>query len=72
MNNLAQTELRTATTAAEATDDIEARLAEIAAALAARTADAPESAAVATSRALSDGMACPIDPAERAACEACQ
>jgi hypothetical protein len=46
--------------------EIEQRLAQIAAAMEAKAS------AGTTKRELPDGMACPIDPAERALCEGCQ
>ena len=47
-------------------DEVEQRLAEIAAAMQAKMAGG------AAKRELPNGMACPIDPAERALCEGCQ
>jgi hypothetical protein len=48
--------------------EVEARLAAIAAAVAERTKAAASSAP----KQYDEGMACPIDPAERALCEGCQ
>jgi hypothetical protein len=47
-------------------NEVERRLAEIAAAMSAKLSES-----IAT-RTISDGQACPIDPAERALCEGCQ
>ncbi len=53
----------------EATDEVAARLAAIAEAVAARTQGMTDNA---PARNLSEGMACPVDPAERALCDSCQ
>jgi hypothetical protein len=67
MSNQTQT---TTTTA----NDVQARLAQINAAVAARTGQAtgPNPAANAPEQAGKPNFVCPIDPAERAACDACQ
>ena len=52
----------------DSSSEVEQRLAQIAAAMKARQSGDIE----ATSNKLVDGMACPIDPAERALCEGCQ
>jgi hypothetical protein len=55
-------------TGAASANEIEARLGEISAQMAARAGEqdaAPE-------QALPEGFACPIDPAGREACDACQ
>ncbi len=53
----------------EVQDDVAARLAAIAEAVAAKTQSMNGGTAP---RKLEDGMACPIDPAERALCDSCQ
>ena len=56
-------------------NDIQARLAQINAAVAARTggqAGGPNPAANAPEQSGKPNFVCPIDPAERAACDACQ
>jgi len=55
-------------TEVENQSEVEARLAAIAAAVAERT----KSVASSAPKQYDEGMACPIDPAERAACEGCQ
>jgi hypothetical protein len=63
MNDQATTEKVNQT---ETASEVERRLAEIAAALSAKSVEnAPKEV-------LPEGFACPIDPAERAACEGCQ
>ncbi|GAC1370310.1 MAG: hypothetical protein NVSMB39_3060 [Candidatus Saccharimonadales bacterium] len=65
-----QTEVSENTETAEGQmSEVEQRLAAIAAAM--NNAQASVDTAVAK-RQLPDGMACPIDPAERALCEGCQ
>lgn len=53
----------------ERSDDVQERLQAIAAAVAARTESMNEASGA---KSYDNGMACPIDPAERAACEGCQ
>ena len=59
---------------ATATTDVAARLAQINAAVAARTQQpaGPNPAANAPAQSGKAAFVCPIDPAERAACDACQ
>ncbi len=68
MNEMSTEEVMDATLTEDAGNEVEQRLAQIAAAMKARQSGGGESAA----RTLVDGMVCPIDPAERALCEGCQ
>ena len=64
--NATTTEMTKVNSSDTPTDDVELRLAEIAAAVNTKLSTG------ATKRNLPDGAACPVDPAERALCEGCQ
>jgi hypothetical protein len=65
---------QSSTATMSATGDVAARLAQINAAVAARTQQpaGPNPAANAPDQSTKAAFVCPIDPAERAACDACQ
>lgn len=65
-----ETEVSNTTEVTDGQSEVEQRLAAIAAAM--QNAQTSVDTAVAAKRKLVDGMACPIDPAERALCEGCQ
>jgi hypothetical protein len=66
MNDNLQTDVKAAPTSDVMGDEIEQRLAQIAAAMTAKLAEGT------AKKDLPEGLACPIDPAERALCEGCQ
>ena len=66
MNDTTSTEIQIKLATETEDDEVEQRLAAIAAALAEKQDQVP------VEHVLPGGMACPVDPAERAACDACQ
>ena len=68
MNEMSTEEVADVELTQDAGSEVEQRLAQIAAAMKARQAGGSNAA----SGKLVEGMACPIDPAERALCEGCQ